>query len=74
MRERWVILKRIIHGYNYWKELKDLDVKISKMPKKIYNQRISYWNNSKNIWLFNREKKKKEKESKRTHKIISFKF
>ena len=34
----------------------NLDVNISKMPKKIYNQRISYWNNSKkNIWLFKKE-------------------
>ena len=25
IRERWVTFKRIIHGYNYWEESKDLE-------------------------------------------------
>ena len=51
----------------------NLDVKIFKMPKKIYNQRISYWNNSKK-YDYSKEKYKKKKKSTRTHKVISFKF
>ena len=26
IREWWVTFKRIIHGYNYWKESKDLEL------------------------------------------------
>ena len=26
IRERWVTFKRIIHGYNYWKESKNLEL------------------------------------------------
>ena len=49
------------------------NVKTSKMPKKIYNQRINYWNNSKN-YDYSKEKYNKKKKSTWTHKTISFKF
>ena len=44
IREKWVIFKRIIHDYNYWKESKDSkrvcdytnsNVKTFEMPKNI---------------------------------------